>query len=167
MFLDVGHLLGSYNDVQDLDDLGGLDTDAGEADPCLVAGAVVLTEDDQRHQQQHVHRTQQLPLGAEDVGVDDGEENEGADTEEHGEELHRDVLRRGGHIPAAVDHADHGLVHHQDAKDGAYGTNDEQEDIRPLEKLFDIRPEQSDVFHRLSPKRTKIILPRFCSLRNV
>ena len=150
MLFDIGHLPRGDDDIEDLDNLGGLDADAGEANPRLVAGAVVLAEDDQRHQQQHVDRRQQLPLRAENIRINDGEDHEGPDAEEHGEDLHRDILRRDRHVPAAVVHAGDSPVDHEDAEDGTDSADDEQEDIRPLEKLPNIGLERSDARRLLS-----------------
>ena len=150
MLFDIRHLPGGDDDIDDLDNLGRLDADTGEANPRLVAGAVVLAEDHQRDQQQHVDHTEKFPLGAENVRVNDREHDKGPDAKEHGEDLHRNILGRGGHVPAAVNHADDRLVNHQDAEDRANGAHDQQKDIRPLEKLSDIRLERFDVQHRLS-----------------
>ena len=150
MLFDIGHLLCRHDDIQDLDDLGRLDADAGEANPGAVAGAVVLAEDDERREEQDVDDAEDLPLGAEDVRVDDREQHKGPDAEKHREDLHRDIFGGGRHVPAARHHAGDGPVHHQDAEDGAERAEDEQEDIRPLKKLFYIGSEGVDRQHRLS-----------------
>ena len=71
VLLQIRHLLGRDDYVQNLYDLGGLYAYAGKSDPAFVAGTVVLTKYNQRHKQQHIHRAQQLPLLAEYIRVND------------------------------------------------------------------------------------------------
>ena len=173
VFLQEGHLLGGHHDVDDLDDLGGLDADACEADPCEVAGAVVLPEKAQSDQQQHLDADQDLPLTAQQVRIDDREQHEGADAQEDGEDLHDDLLV-GVHLPTRRHHAGGGPIDHHRAEDGADHANDQQEHIRPLGELLDIWLNFLDDKHFLpgngeSTKtafETKGILSQFWSLRN-
>ena len=88
----ISHLLCGDDYVQDLDDLRGLYADTGEPYPALVAGAVVLPEDDERDEQQHIYRAQYLPLLAEDIRVNYRKDHEAGDTEEQRKGLDRDVL---------------------------------------------------------------------------
>ena len=92
ILLQIGHLLCGNDDIQNLDDLGRLYADAGETDPALVAGAVVLPEDDECNEQQHIYRAQYLPLLAEDIRVNYRKEHKTGDTEEQRKGLDRDVL---------------------------------------------------------------------------
>ena len=170
VLLEPGHLLGGDDDVDDLDDLGGLDADAGEADPGPVAGAVVLAQDAQGDQQRDLDADQELPLSRQQIRVDHREEHIGADAQEHGEDLHDDLLV-GIHLPAGGHHAGGGTVDHHRAENGADHADDEHRDVRPLPELLDIRLQLLYRKHSLSREMTirqivKRILSQFSSLRN-
>ena len=136
----IGHLLCRDDYVQNLYDLRRLNAYTGEADPAFVAGAVVLPEEDERDDQQHVYHAQRLPLFAQQVRVDHREDDEHADAEEHGEHLNDDELRRVFHAAPPTDgHAGDGLVDGRNAEERTYDAHNEQENVRPLKKRFHIR----------------------------
>ena len=137
VLLEVGHLLGADDDVDDLDNLRGLDADTGEADPALVAGVVLNAEDIERDHEQPVEHEQQLPLFAEQVGVDDRKYHKGDHAEHEGEKLHDHQLERL-HVRPGVRHADRRAVHHRRTEKRADQTDHKQKDVRALEKLPDI-----------------------------
>ena len=87
ILLEIGHVLCTDDDIDDLDKLGGLNTDTGETDPCLVAGTVVLTEDNQGHQQRNDHRPQKLPLLTQKVRVNDGKDHKGEKADDDGKKM--------------------------------------------------------------------------------
>ena len=150
IFLQIGHLPGRHDNIDNLDDLRRLNADTGEADPRAVAGAVVLAEKHQSHQQHQIHQHQQLPLPGHQVHIDHREQHEGNDTQDHGPDLHRQILGRDGHIPAALVHAGDRLFDHGDAKDRTQNTDHQQEDIRPLEEFLYVWFQSDDCRHRLS-----------------
>ena len=140
VFLQPGHVLGVDDDVDDFDDLRGLDADTGEADPALVAGVVLHTEDNERDQQQYVDDDQGAPLLAEQIRVQHGEHNKGADPQKHGEQLHEDKLGRV-HFRAGGDHAGGRLIDHRRPEEGADDAYAEQEHVRPVKEHAEIRSE--------------------------
>ena len=127
ILLQIGHLLGGNDDIQNLDDLRGLYADAGETDPALVAGAVVLTEDDQCDQQRDIYHAQPLPLLTENIRVQHRQHDESDQPQKQRERLNYYELarthgrRRARDEDKPVRRADN--AHH------------EQKYIRPLEKL--------------------------------
>ncbi len=131
----IGHLFGGDHNINDLDDLRGLDADACEADPALVAGAVILTEDDQRHQKQKVDDTQHLPLLAQEVRVYNRQRNEGCYAQSHGEQLDDNELGRVGER-TGLRHAHGGHIYDSGTEKRTDYAHTQQENIRPLNKLL-------------------------------
>ena len=143
VLLQPGHLLCGNDNVDDLDDFGGLDADSGETDPAVVAGAAVRTEEDQGDQQNEVDAAEQLPLFGKQVRVDKGQQNKCTQAEKQREDLDNDALDGAVH-PAGGLHGDRGDPDHIDPEQGTDQAHDQQEDIRPFKKHMSINFELFD-----------------------
>ena len=149
IFPQIGHLLGGDDNIEDLHHLGGLNADAGKADPALVAGVVRGAEDNKRDHQQHIDNAQRLPPGAQNVRVQHGEDHKGDHTEENGKDLHDHTLG-GVDIHAPRRHALGGQIHGIYADRGADETDNQQKNVGPLHKLHHGFFDFFDGKHRLS-----------------
>ena len=166
VFLQPGHLLGRDNDVDDLDDLGGLNADAGKANPALVAGAAVLTEDDQGDQEENVDDAEQLPLLAQQVGIDEGEHNKGGQTEKQGKDLNNDAFDRAVD-PAGGLHGNRGDAHHIDPKQRTDQAHDKEKDICTFKEHLGIDFQSLQMTSPPFPVRSMLSLKaRHSNIRN-
>ncbi len=150
VFLEPCHMPCADDYVDYLDKLRGLYTDTGKTNPRLVAGAVVLTEDDQCDKQGDDDAPQKLPLLAQQVSVNNGKDHERADTNEYRKALNCNIFGGGRHIPAAGSHTDNSRTHHYKAKERAESAHHQQENIRPLKEILDPKFDFIYLSHRLS-----------------
>ena len=131
VFLEIADVLCHQHDVDHLDDLAGLDADAEEADPALVAGAVVVPEGDQRQQQQHGHRHQNRPLVGNQIHVQHGQQDKKRDADEQRHRLHQNIAGASGLAGGC------GAGDHDDAEDRADKAQRKQHHVRARYKFFE------------------------------
>ena len=160
------HLLCKQDDEYDLDYFRRLNADAEEAVPCPRADIVAVAEKDKAADEQDVEYRQIHPLVRNKVRVNDREHEKRGNAQKHCKRLNKNVL-----CPARFARD---TVYHHDAEERADSADDEQEHIRPFEKVFKFY--RFDIY---CPRRPSImlyftnyrllmpnILAYYCPLRN-
>ena len=126
--LQCGNLFGKDDGEGELDNLRRLDADAEKAVPCLVAGAVIMTENDEAGDEYNIEDREDHPFVCKDVHVQNGHDDECADAEEHTQRLHNDIFSGSGIRGRCAGDND-------DAEHGADDAQSQQKQIRSLKEF--------------------------------